>query len=95
MRYRRMRLTLFRAKLETSRFYEGVTFQRRVEKRKVKKILAEWMFYLERFKEIRVGSFKELFSELHEIVFPIKIKECYGNSLDIIIIDNKGKSIIC
>ncbi len=91
MRFRIMRLTLFRAKLETSRFYEGITFQRRVEKRKAKKVLAEWMFCLERFKEIRVGSFKELFSELHEIVFPIKIQKCYGSSLDIIIIDNKGK----
>lgn len=91
MEFRRMWLTLFRAKLEISRFYEGITFQRRVEKRKVKKVLAEWMFELERYKEIRVGSFKELFSELHEIVFPIEVKECYANSFYIIIIDNEGK----
>ncbi len=91
MKFRRIRLKLFRANLEINRFYEGITFQRRAVKRKVKKVLAEWMFCLNQYKEIRVRSFKELFSELHEIVFPIKIKECYGRSLDIIIIDNNGK----
>lgn len=91
MRFRKMRLALLRTKLATNGFYKGITFQNRVIKRKVKKVLAEWMFCLERYKEIRVESFKELFSELHEVVFPIKIEECYGRSLDIIFIDNEGK----
>lgn len=90
MKFRKIKKTLFRARLEISGFYDGVTFQRKNVKKKVKKVLAEWMFCLREYKKIRVGCFKELFSELHEMAFPIKIEESYGSNLNIIIIDNKG-----
>ncbi len=90
MKFRKIRKALFRARLEISGFYDGVTFQGKNVEKKVKKILAEWMFCLKEYKEIRVECFKDLFSKLHEVAFPIKIEEGYGSSLNIIIIDNKG-----
>lgn len=90
MEFRKIRKALFRARLEISGFYDGVTFQGKNVEKKVKKVLAEWMFCLKEYKEIRVECFKDLFSKLHEMAFPIKIEEGYGSSLNIIIIDNKG-----
>lgn len=90
MKFRKIRKALFRARLEISGFYDGVTFQGKNVEKKVKKVLAEWMFCLKEYKEIRVECFKDLFSKLHEVTFPIKIEEGYGSSLNIIIIDNKG-----
>lgn len=90
MEFREIRKALFRARLEISGFYDGVTFQGKNVEKKVKKVLAEWMFCLKEYKEIRVECFKDLFSKLHEMAFPIKIEEGYGSSLNIIIIDNKG-----
>lgn len=90
MKFRKIRKALFRARLEISGFYDGVTFQGKNVEKKVKKVLAEWMFCLKEYKEIRVECFKDLFSKLHEVAFPIKIEEGYGSSLNIIIIDNKG-----
>lgn len=90
MEFRKIRKALFRARLEISGFYDGVTFQGKNVEKKVKKVLAEWMFCLKEYKEIRVECFKDLFSKLHEVAFPIKIEEGYGSSLNIIIIDNKG-----
>lgn len=92
MKFRKLKSVLFRIKLIFSNFYEDITFADKIVKKNVKSILAKWMFYLANYKEIRIGKFKELFSELNEIVFPIQIKDCYGyDSLDILIIDNEGK----
>lgn len=93
MRFKKMRLALSRKRLEKNDFYEEITFEDKVVSKNVKKIVAEWMFLLEEYKKIRIERFKELFSELHEIVFPIKIKKSYysSGSFDIIIVDNESK----
>lgn len=91
MGFTEMKKPFFRLRLETSGFYEGITFESRKVEKKLKKIVTEWLLGLKEYKKIRVGSFKDLFRELHEIEFPITIVECWGTlNLKATIIDNKG-----
>ncbi len=91
MKFREMKLALFRKELERRKFYEEVTFEDKLVSKNSKKIIGQWIFNLENYKKIKINKFKELFSQLNEIVFPIKIQYCYSsNSLDIMIIDNKN-----
>lgn len=89
MKFRELRLALFRKELERRKFYEEVTFKDKLVSKNAKEVIGQWMFELENYKKIKIDKFKELFSQLSEIVFPIEIQFCY-KSLDIIIIDNEN-----
>lgn len=92
MKFRKLRITLLRRKIEKSNFYEEIIFENKIVEKNVKKILAEWMASLQEYKQIRVKKFKDLFVELNEIIFPIRIKDSYGyKSIDIIFLDAEGK----
>lgn len=92
MKFRKMSLAVLRIKSEHNGFYEGVLFQNQATNKAVKKVLSRWMQCLAKDKGITIESFKELFSQLHEIVFPIKIEFCYGtSSFHMVIVDNEGK----
>ena len=101
---------LLRAKLEKNEFFKNVTFEKESKiikmnkktqkilskniEKNVKRILVEWVFYLQKYKEIKIKKFEDLFSGVDEIVFPIKVIECSGNKyidIEIQIKDNKGK----
>lgn len=105
---KKVKLVLFRWRLKRNNFYEDITIvkkkviTRRGEEKETKyvrkiakKVIAEWMFSLQE-EGINIRKFKYLFSELDEIVFPIKIYDVdfykYGRLIDINFIDNEGKS---
>lgn len=92
MNFRKLRMTLLRIRLEKSDFYEDIIFEKKLVSKDVKRIVAEWMTNLQNYKQIRVEKFKELFNELDEIIFPIKIKESHSyRSLEIEFLDDEGK----
>lgn len=92
MKFRKLRMLLLRKKLENSGFYEDVIFEDKVVSEDVKRNVAKWMINLQYYKQIKVEKFRDLFSKLNEIVFPITIKESYGyDRLNIRILDNEGK----
>ncbi len=98
MRLDEIEILLLRLNLEKTGFYEDVIFESKAVKKDAKRVISQWIFCLEKYRGIRIQKFKELFSQLHEIVFPIKISKsycCYSkyaySLLDIGIIDNKGK----
>lgn len=81
-----------RRSLEKSDFYEEIIFDNKSTSKYVKEIVENWMTDLLRYKQIRVEKFKDLFSELDEIVFPIRIKDFYSwRKPNIIIVDDEGK----
>lgn len=100
---RKIKVALFRRKLEKADFFEDITFEDKEEQedkkrekskilgKEVKKIIAEWMFNLHEAKQIKIDKFKDLFTQVDEISFPIKITEHYTRKVYIIFLDNKGK----
>ena len=91
MEFREMKKILVRFGLKTRGFYEGINFESKKAEKKLKKLLKEWMFYLNKYKKIRIGCFKDLFRKFNEIEFPITIKGCWGSfNLEATIIDNRG-----
>ncbi len=95
MMFRSFSLALLRLRLEKSGFYENITFENKMLRENVKKITGRWMFNLQSQKGIKIKKFQELFGNLDEIAFPIKIKNCFSvlsnRHLDIVIVDNNGK----
>lgn len=92
MNFRKLRMALLRIRLEKSDFFEDIIFEKKIVSKNVKGIVAEWMSNLQNYKRIRVEKFKDLFNELDEIVFPIKIKMFYSYiSLEIEFLDDEGK----
>ena len=93
MKFKKLRMALLRTKLEKSDFYEDIIFEKEVVNEKnVKRVVAQWINNLQSYKQIRVEKFRYLFSELYEVVFPIKITEDYSyNGLDIKFLDDEGK----
>lgn len=98
MRLDEIEILLLRSNLERIGFYEDIIFESKAVKKDAKRVISQWIFCLEKYRGIRIQKFKHLFSELHEIVFPIKISKsycCYSkyaySLLDIAIIDNEGK----
>lgn len=90
MKFREAKVRLLRKELEKSKFYEDIIFANELVSEKVKNIVAEWIFDLQEYKDIEINKFKDLFNELDEVVFPIKIKECYGMNLYIKFLDAEG-----
>lgn len=78
MKFEKVRLILLRLKLRNSGFYEDVSFKDKLVEKSFKKSVAKWMWYLQRYKQIQVDKFKDLFSELSEVAFPIIIDTCLG-----------------
>ena len=89
MKSRAISLIELRAKLEINDFYADIIFKNKDVKKGFKKVIGEWIFNLERYKHIKVEKFKSLFSQLQEVIFPIKIDWCYKSNIEII--DNEGK----
>lgn len=103
MEFREMKKILVRFELKTRGFYDGITFKSKKVEKRFKSLVAEWIFGLKEYKKIKVRYFKDLFTELKEIEFPIEIEECWSSfNLEATIIDNRGvayymikDSIIC
>lgn len=94
MKFRKARLLLSRTKLKERSFYEDVAFETKEVKKHVQKIVEEWMSNLKKEKQIEIEKFKDLFVQLKEVAFPIKIKGVRNSrfgSFDIEILDDEGK----
>ena len=90
MKFREERVELLRIRLEKNNFYEDIIFKDEIVCKKVKKIVAKWMAYLKEYRQIEVEKFRDLFYELDEVIFPIKIKKIYGRNSAIIFLDAQG-----
>ena len=76
-RLKRAKISFMRRNLEKSNFYEDIIFENKFLSQDVKKVVANWIYDLQEYKHIEIKKFKELFNELNEIVFPIKIKTSF------------------
>lgn len=91
MKFEKLRLFLLRRRLERENFYEEIIFKDKETKKKLKKNVAKWILYLEDYKQIKIGKFKDLFVELSEVKFPITIEGCWGSyGLSINFFDDVG-----
>lgn len=91
MKFRKLKVGFMRLRLKRCNFYDGVFFSNDIVRKKVEKSVAEWMTYLKDYKEIEIKKFRDLFIKLNdEVTFPIKIKESYGEKLDIKFTDVQG-----
>lgn len=93
MRSRVISLAVLRARLEINHFYDDIIFEGKSVGKEFKKIVEKWLFNLERYKHIRLEKFRSLFSQLQEVIFPIKIEWCYESigRCNIEFLDNEGK----
>lgn len=91
MKFEKLRLVLLRLKLENDNFYEDIIFQNSIIRNKFKNQVSEWMLILQSYQKTKISKFKDLFTELSEVNFPIKIDKCYGSySLSLEFSDNIG-----
>ncbi len=86
--FERIDVILMQRKLEKSNFYEDVVFANDTVKERGQKNVAKWMVNLKRYKQIEIKRFIDLFSNLEEIKFPIKIKKSSKYELNLYIIDS-------
>lgn len=92
MKFRKLKKELLRRKLEKNNFFEDINFKSAFIKYEVKKQIVDWIFGLYYYKEIRVKKFKDLFKQLDEISFPIRIIGFHSSlSIEIDFIDKDGK----
>ena len=89
MKFRNLEISFMRMKLKRCNFYEDVFFVNDVLEKKAKSTLAEWMTNLPKYEQKEIKKFKELLKVQDEIVFPIKIKNAYGNNIDFKFVDAK------
>lgn len=79
MKFRDVKLSKIRKKQEKINFYEDVLFYNKIVEENLKKFIAEWVVTLQEHSQIEVTKFKEFFTNVEQIEFPIKIKEIYGH----------------
>lgn len=79
MKFEKVRLVLLRLRLKESNFYEDVAFRDKIVEKEFKKSVTKWLLNLQIYKKIQVDKFKDLFSKLSEVVFPITIDYCLGS----------------
>lgn len=95
MKFRKVQLELMRSKLEKSDFYEEIIFANDEVKELAQKKIASWMLSLEICEtvEAEIKKFKDLFSNVDEISFPIEIQNSNSSlfGIDISIVDRNGK----
>lgn len=93
MRLNSVEMLLLHSNLEKRGFYEDIIFESKTVKKDVKRVIEQWIFYLQKYRGIRIEKFKKMFYQLNEIAFPIKISKsyCHCSILEIQIIDNEGK----
>ena len=92
MKFRKLRMVLLRIRLKTRKFYKNIIFENKSVSKKCKRSIANWIFNLQYYRQIKVENFRDLFSQLNEIVFPITIQKSYSYfGLNIIFLDNEGK----
>ena len=93
MKFRKLRVSLLRIRLEKNGFYDDIIFEEGLVKKRVKRVLTNWIINLQESKHIKVKKFKDLFSKGNDIVFPIKIIDSNSRySLGIEFFDNDGKA---
>ena len=92
MKFEKVRLLVLRLRLRERGFYEDISFKDKLVEKKFKKNVAKWMVDLRRYKQIQVDKFKDLFTLLNEVVFPITIDYCHQSSysLSMEFTDNNG-----
>ena len=92
MKSRKLRMVLLRIRLKSRKFYKDIIFENQSVSKKCKISVTNWIFNLQYYRQIKVENFRDLFSELNEIVFPITIQKSYSYfGLNIIFLDNEGK----
>ena len=95
MKFRKVQLELVRSKLDESDFYEDIIFANDEVKELAQKKIASWMLSLEICETVQaeIKKFKELFSKVDGISFPIEIQNSNSSlfSIDISIVDRNGK----
>lgn len=95
MKFRKVQLELVRSKLDESDFYEDIIFANDTVKEVAQKKIASWMLSLEICETVQaeIKKFKELFSKVDGISFPIEIQNSNSSlfSIDISIVDRNGK----
>ncbi len=73
-----------------SKFFEGVNFKNKSVENSCKESFAIWVLNLQKYKHIKVRKFKDLFTQLDEVQFPVKVIECTGLfSIHAYLIDSK------
>lgn len=83
---------VYRLVLKARSFYEDVIFEDKFVEKCAKKVLTTWMCALHHYRNIKINKFKDLFSELDEVIFPIRIVRSYGAfCIEIEFFDNEGK----
>ena len=93
MKFRKLRVSLLRIRLEKNGFYDDIIFEEELVRKRVKRVLTNWIINLQESKHIKVKKFKDLFSKGNDIVFPIKIIDSNSRySLGIEFFDNAGKA---
>lgn len=71
-------------------FFEEVKFKNWSVKNSCKKFFKTWILNLQKYKKIKVRKFKDLFTKLDEVHFPIKVIECTGSfSIEVCFVDSK------
>lgn len=93
MKFEKVRLLVLRLRLRERGFYEDISFKDKLVEKKFKKNVTKWMSDLQRYKQIQIDKFKDLFTSLNEVVFPITIIDywhCSSYSLSMQFTDNNG-----
>lgn len=93
MKFEKVRLLVLRLRLRERGFYEDISFKDKLVEKKLKRNVTKWMLDLQRYKQIQVDKFKDLFTSLNEVVFPITIIDywhCSSYSLSMEFKDNNG-----
>lgn len=76
--------------LSRPKFFEGVEFKNKYVENNCKEYFAIWVQRLQKYKNIKVNKFKDLFTKLDEVHFPVKIIQCTAfYSVDVHLIDSK------
>lgn len=91
MKFQKLRKALERLIFTHKFFYDEVSFDDNLVRKRTQKVITAWIDNLNKYKNIRIKKFKDLFKECEEVVFPIRIMNSYGsNSMRIEFLDSKG-----
>lgn len=76
-----------------SNFFEEVSFKNKSVENRCKENFAIWVRNLEKYKHIKIAKFKDLFDQLDEVHFPVKVIECAALfSTHISLLDSKQEN---
>lgn len=71
--FRKLERFFYRCKLKLNKrdFFDGIKF---IENRKLKDVIIDWTYNLERYKGITINNFSNLLKEFKGLTFPVSIK---------------------